>query len=189
MSAQDLIVLRGRAASDVVLHRSDDLEAKVFGRFRMAVPRSRRRDDGEWEEIDPHWYTVKVWGHLAEHVNLSIRRGNPVIVVGRPVAQAWINRLGEAQADMAVHAVSVGHDLVFGVTSFSRLRRHTPEIEEEGEARLTRVPLRKKKMSPEQMHLEAQMRSLLARKTKLNWRTRSRRLRKRQRDATDSLPA
>lgn len=136
MSAQDLIVLRGRAASDVVLHRSDDLEAKVFGRFRMAVPRSRRRDDGEWEEIDPHWYTVKVWGHLAEHVNLSIRRGNPVIVVGRPVAQAWINRLGEAQADMAVHAVSVGHDLVFGVTSFSRLRRHTPEIEEEGEGSL-----------------------------------------------------
>ncbi|WRS30080.1 single-stranded DNA-binding protein [Actinomycetaceae bacterium MB13-C1-2] len=134
MSVQDLVVLRGRAASDVALHRSDEPEAKTFGRFRMAVPRSRRRDDGQWEEIKPQWYTIKLWGTLAEHVNLSVRRGAPVLVVGRPVAQAWINRDGEAKADIAIHAVSVGHDMVFGISSFSRLRRQTVEVEEMEEA-------------------------------------------------------
>ncbi len=129
MSVQDLMILRGRAASDVALHRSDEPEAKTFGRFRMAVPRSRRKDDGQWEEIEPQWYTIKMWGVLAEHVNLSLRRGAPVLVVGRPVAQAWINRVGEAQADLVIHAVSVGHDMVFGISSFSRLRRQTPELE------------------------------------------------------------
>lgn len=131
MSVQDLIILRGRAASDVALHRSEDPEGKSFGRFRIAVPRARRRDDGEWEEGEAQFYTIKAWGSLAEHLALSIRRGHPVVVVGRPVAQAWINRVGEAQADLAIHAVSAGHDLVFGLSSFARLRRQSVEIEVE----------------------------------------------------------
>ncbi len=123
MSLQDLMILRGRVASDVALHRSAEEDTKPFARFRMAVPRARRRDDGQWEDGEPSWFTVKTWGVLAEHSQLSLRRGAPIVVVGRPAAQYWINKDGEAQGDIAIHAVTIGHDLVFGVASFSRLRR------------------------------------------------------------------
>lgn len=133
MSIQDLMVLRGRVASDVVFHQSEGPDGRSFARFRMAVPRPRRRDDGQWEEGEPQWYTVKAWGILASHVNLSLRRGAPIIVVGRPSAQGWIAKTGEIRTDLAIHAVSIGHDLVFGVTTFARLRPQTPAAQVDGD--------------------------------------------------------
>ncbi len=139
MSVQDLMILRGRVASDIALHRSQEEGVKPFARFRMAVPRARRRDDGQWEDGEPQWFTVKSWGVLAEHAELSLRRGAPIVVIGRPAAQYWINKDGEAQGDIAIHAVTFGHDLVFGVASFSRLRREptrpAPEEIEDAEER------------------------------------------------------
>ncbi len=124
MSIRDLIVLRGRAGTDVILHRSepdeDGEEPRVFCRFRMAVSRSRRKDNGEWEDAPALWYTVKAWGRLAENTYYSVRRGMPILVVGRPSAQAWIGKDGALQSEIAINANSIGHDLTFGLASFSR---------------------------------------------------------------------
>lgn len=128
MSVRDLMVLRGRVASEVVIHRGEEPGARAFARFRMAVPRVRRRDDGEWEESEPNWYSVKAWGALAEHAHLSAHRGQPIVVVGRPSAQGWISKEGEVRTEIAVHAVTIGHDLVFGVASFSRLQRQPSDL-------------------------------------------------------------
>lgn len=130
MSVHDLMVLRGRAASDAVVFAKDGPEGRSFARFRMAVPRARRRDDGQWEDAEPQWYTVKAWGSLADHLHLSLRRGAPIVVVGRPSAQAWIDRGGELRSALDIHAVTIGHDLVYGVSSFARLRR---PVEAEGD--------------------------------------------------------
>lgn len=91
-----------------------------FTRFRMAVPKNRRKDDGQWEQLDSVWYTVKSWGKLAQHTALSLKKGDAVIVVGRPAAQAW-EKDGELHSEVAVHASSVGHDLVFGITTLNKL--------------------------------------------------------------------
>lgn len=132
MSVHDLMVLRGRAASDAVVFAKDGPEGRSFARFRMAVPRARRRDDGKWEDAEPLWYTVKAWGSLADHLHLSLRRGAPIIVVGRPSAQAWIDRGGELRSALDIHAVTIGHDLVYGVSSFARLRRPA-DVEDDGD--------------------------------------------------------
>ncbi len=125
MSINDLIVLRGRAGTDVVLHQSESTSTgepgRVFCRFRLAVNRAWRKDNGEWEESPPVWYTVRAWGKLAENAYFSVRRGAPVLVVGRPSAQAWIDKEGALQSELAINAVSIGFDLTFGMATFRKV--------------------------------------------------------------------
>lgn len=116
------VVLRGRAGSDLVIH-TDEKRAQTFARFRMVVPRARRKDNGEWEELEGKWYTVKAWGILAKNLNMSIRKGHPLLVVGRPSSQAWINSDGELMSEIAINAIGIGHDLSFGVSEYAKVNR------------------------------------------------------------------
>ncbi len=121
MSVNDMMVLRGRVGTNLTLSRPESGQGRSFSRFRMVVPRSRRRDDGQWEESEPQWYTVRAWGSLAENLAMSLRKGNPVVVVGRPSANAWIGRDGELNSELAVNALTVGHDLSFGAAFYRRV--------------------------------------------------------------------
>lgn len=131
---QTTMVLRGRAGGDVnvTTEGADLTDRTTFGHFRLIVPRSRRKDSGEWEELEGHWYTVKAWGALARNLRTTIRRGDPVVVVGRPAANAWITGEGEIAASLVVHAVTVGHDCAYGVSSFMRPSRRPHLGAEEG---------------------------------------------------------
>ena len=124
----NVLTLRGRVGSDIVLHPGN-ADKSAFARFRLVVPRVRRRDDGSWEESAGSWYTVKCWGNLALNTGLSLHKGNPVIVVGRPAAQAWLSQAGELVAEIAVNAMTLGHDLTRGITGYNRVRRDAAGME------------------------------------------------------------
>lgn len=121
MSISDLMVLRGRVGTEITLSRPENGEGRTFCRFRMVVPRSRRRDNGEWEDMDPLWYTVRAWGALAENMAMSLRKGQPVVVAGRPVAHAWVDGAGELRSELAVNAFTGGHDLGMGTSFYKRM--------------------------------------------------------------------
>ena len=136
MSINDLMVLRGRVGTKLTLRRPED-GGRSFVRFRMVVPRPRRRDNGDWEEGEAQWHTVRAWGVLAEHLSVSFAKGQPVVVVGRPAANAWIGSDGQLRSEVAVNAMTAGHDLTFGVTLYSRLspdwtRSRDQELQSEG---------------------------------------------------------
>ncbi len=114
------VVLTGRVGSDISMH-VDKSGNTPFARFRMVTPRGRWKDDGVWEELEGAWYTVKVWGNLAHNVHYSLRKGHPVIVVGRPASQAWINKENQIVSEIAIHASTVGHDLNRGVATYARI--------------------------------------------------------------------
>lgn len=127
MSIHDLVMLRGRAGSDVTLYTPEEGENKrSYARFRLAVPRSRRRDDGTWEDGEAQWYTVHAWGALADNAFVSVRKGFPVVVVGRPNAQAWLTKEGELRSEVAINARTIGLDLVYGISIFRRSVPHAP---------------------------------------------------------------
>lgn len=121
MSINDVMVLRGRVGTNLILHRPDDEGGRSFARFRMVVPRARRKDDGQWEEGEPQWYTVRAWGTLAENMTMSLRKGHPILVIGRPAAYAWASKDGELRAELAINAFSVGHDLGYGASLYRRI--------------------------------------------------------------------
>lgn len=120
MSMSDQMILRGRVGTGVTLRRAEE-GGRSFARFRMVVTRSRRKDDGQWEDGEPQWHTVRAWGALAEHLHVSFHKGQPIVVVGRPAVQAWISRDGELRSELAVNAITAGHDLGLGVGMFSRV--------------------------------------------------------------------
>lgn len=120
MSINDLVILRGRVGGDPIFHDGESGKNRSFVRFRVAGSRSRRKDNGEWDNSDSEWFTVKAWGILAENCRLSLRRGEPVIVVGRPTAQAWVGGDGELRSELAIHAHAIGHDLNLGSSIYRK---------------------------------------------------------------------
>lgn len=121
MSISDLMVLRGRVGTELTLSRPENGEGRTFCRFRMVAPRSRRRDNGEWEDMDPLWYTVRAWGALAENMAMSLRKGQPIVIVGRPTAHAWVDSAGELRSELAINAFTAGHDLGMGSSFYKRM--------------------------------------------------------------------
>ncbi|MBA3780940.1 MAG: single-stranded DNA-binding protein [Nocardioides sp.] len=80
----------------------------------------RRLKDGTWEDQETIWYSVKAWRTLAENVAASVRRGQPVLVTGRLVAETWDRPDGTSATRHVVVAATIGHDLSRGRADFSR---------------------------------------------------------------------
>ena len=70
------------------------------GSFRLAcTPRMRR--GGDWTDGETTWLTVTCFRALAEHAASSIRRGDPLIVIGRLRTQVLDQRRRAAGEDGA----------------------------------------------------------------------------------------
>lgn len=75
----------------------------------------------EWRDRPTTWITVKVFRKLAENVQSSLHKGDPVIATGNLATEEWV-RDGTKHSRMVMEATSVGHDLSFGISVFQRVR-------------------------------------------------------------------
>ena len=92
---------------------------RAFCRFRVAVTPSHR--EGEtWVDEDTMWLTAKAWGSLARHLAYSLRKGEPVVLVGRLSEEHWSGTKGPAQTNVLTVQCG-GHDLTRGETRFVRV--------------------------------------------------------------------
>ena len=107
----------------------NDVESREVGdatvaTFRVgSTPRRWNRRDRTWSDGDTTWYTVNVWRGLAEHCLASLKRRDPVVVHGRQTTQVWTDTDGRERLSLVVEAVSVGHDLSKGTSSFVKAVR------------------------------------------------------------------
>lgn len=88
--------------------------------FRLAS--SNRRYDrakGEWVDGETNWFTITAFRTLAVNVSKSIGKGDRIIVSGELRVRDWDNgeRVGTS---VEVEASSVGHDLSWGTSVFTR---------------------------------------------------------------------
>lgn len=116
MEAQ--VWITGRVGGEVELRDA----ASPWATFRMGcTPRLVR--GGEWGDEQTIWVTVSCSHRLAEHVRLSLRKGDPVIVGGRLRSRRWVDANGVEHEQLQIRATTVGHDLTAGTSSFYRLKR------------------------------------------------------------------
>lgn len=106
------VTLRGRVGTDIIVTTTP--RGHVCARFRLAVGQWRVDDNGEFQETGTNWYTIKAWDTLAENVRSSVLKGQKIIVVGKPVAEAWLDRNHQARGELVIVAASIGHDLTAG---------------------------------------------------------------------------
>ncbi|MCE1175054.1 MAG: single-stranded DNA-binding protein [Propionibacteriales bacterium] len=99
----------------------------VYASFRLAsTPRSWRA--GEWSDGETTWLGVTCSKTLAKNVLASVKKGDPVVVVGRLRTSRWEDAEKGAQSRLTIEAIAVGHDLSGGVATFQRITR--PVVDE-----------------------------------------------------------
>jgi single-strand DNA-binding protein len=88
--------------------------------FRLASTQRRfDRAQDKWVDADTNWYTVTAFRHLAANAIGSILKGQRVIVSGRLRIRDWQSD-EKAGTTIEVDADSLGHDLTFGTSAFTR---------------------------------------------------------------------
>jgi single-strand DNA-binding protein len=103
--------------------------------FRLAcTPRLRR--GGDWTDGETTWLTITCFRSLAEHAAGSVRKGDPVIVIGRLRTQVWVKD-GVQQERTVLEALTIGHDLTRGTSAFNRSER--AQVPEDRESELAEV--------------------------------------------------
>ena len=102
-------------------------EAVDLSTFRLAsTPRRWSKEARGYVDGTTNWITVQCWRALAVHVRDSIRRGDPVIVVGRLRMEEWTK--GEVRnSRFVLEATTVGHDLTRGKSTFVKAPKPQPE--------------------------------------------------------------
>jgi single-strand DNA-binding protein len=113
----------------VVGHVGTDVDHRKVGdstdlcTFRLATtPRRWDRDQRAYVDGTTTWFTVQCWRQLAVHVRDSIRRGDPVVVVGRLKTEEW-TKDEVRNSRMYLEASAVGHDLTRGTSTFVKAPR------------------------------------------------------------------
>ena len=109
----------GNLASEVSLRTT--ASGKAFASFRIASnPRKFNRATNQWVDSDPNYLTVACWGALAENVQDSLTKGDPVVVSGKLKIRQWQDGDKSGTA-VEVEAQAVGADLARGTSTFKRV--------------------------------------------------------------------
>jgi len=99
----------------------------VVVNFRVvANVRRQNPDTKEWYDAANFRVRVTCWRRLADNVMTSISAGDPVVVHGRISTREWKADTGETRINYEVDALSVGHDLSRGRTTFTKSRVDGP---------------------------------------------------------------
>lgn len=100
--------------------------------FRLASSQRRfDRTQNKWIDGETNWYTISSFRQLAINSSTSVSKGDRVTVLGKLHVRDWDN--GErAGTSVEIEADSIGHDLNWGSSSFTRtvLVREADEAEQ-----------------------------------------------------------
>ncbi|MBA3265356.1 MAG: single-stranded DNA-binding protein [Nocardioidaceae bacterium] len=116
-------------AISMIGHVGTDVDYRKVGSgtdlstFRFATtPRRWDRNQRQYVDGTTSWISVQCWRALAVHVKDSVRRGDPVIVVGKLKTEEW-TKDGVRNSRFVLEAVSMGHDLNRGISTFHKVAR------------------------------------------------------------------
>lgn len=105
----------------------------AFCTFRVACnDRRYDREQARWVDGDTNWLTVNAFRTLAEHAHESFSRGDRIVLTGRLRIREWENGV-KSGISVEVDADALGHDLRWGVSSFSKRSVPAPATTPEAE--------------------------------------------------------
>ena len=134
------VTVVGYVGTDIDYRDGNGAGARAM--FRVgSTPRFFDRNQGTWRDQETVWMTVKVWRSLAQNVSSSVRKGEPVIVVGKLRTDSWTDEHGETRRRDVLEATSVGHDLTRGTSAYlrtspTRVERSDDSVDAAAHARL-----------------------------------------------------
>lgn len=86
MPSINQVALAGRLVQDPELRQSENGALRLVA--HLAVNRSYRDRDGEWQE-EASYFSIVLWHKQAEYAASRLRKGSPVLVTGRLRSYSW----------------------------------------------------------------------------------------------------
>ncbi|WP_193596150.1 single-stranded DNA-binding protein [Microbacterium sp. YJN-G] len=118
---QNTVTVTGNIGNDPT--RSRTTSGTPVLNFRVGVSSGYfDRRTGAWVDGDTSWYAVAAYGNLAEHAHGSLRRGDPIVIIGRLKIREW-EANGKKGVSADIVADTIGHDLNRGTSAFVRRAR------------------------------------------------------------------
>jgi single-strand DNA-binding protein len=117
-----MVSMTGRLGTEA--ERRVSRNGTEYVRFRLATTRRIQRD-GEWIDADTTWVSVRCYRHQGVNAHYSLRKGDPVVVVGRLRVETWMTDEGVQRENTVLDADAVGHDLTWGTSTFNRGERRS----------------------------------------------------------------
>jgi single-strand DNA-binding protein len=129
---ETIVTVVGNAVDDPNYRQLDN--GTSVCNFRVASTARRfDRASQRWEDGDSFFLKVTCWRQLADNVNQSLRKGDPIVVTGRIFTRSY-EAEGQRRSSYELDALSLGHDLARGVSEFRRTVRVMPTHEVVGPA-------------------------------------------------------
>lgn len=100
--ANPTITLVGRLGQDPTPIGDNGLRLRL-----VTNDRKKNEETGKYEDAATSWWTVKVWGRLADQTRNSIKKGQELIVVGTIYEENWQDKSGTNRSSYEVRADSV----------------------------------------------------------------------------------
>lgn len=94
-----------------------------FTTFRIASTVRRRTREGVWVDGPTSFYNVATYRALGANSHESLGKGDPVVVHGRLTINDWQRSDNSWGSSADIEALSVGHDLTYGTTEYSKASR------------------------------------------------------------------
>lgn len=117
----DTITITGNIATPPEFKRTP--AGVAITTFRVASAQRRYdRATGVWTDSGTNWYTVSAFRGLADHAFQSLSKGDRVILTGRLRLREWENGTRRG-ISVEVDAEALGHDLLWGTTTFQKDER------------------------------------------------------------------
>ena len=114
----DTITITGNVATDPDHKRT--AAGVTITTFRVASAQRRfDRSANAWVDSATNWYSVSAFRSLADHAFHSLRKGDRVLLTGRLRIRDWDNGTKRGTA-VEVEAEAIGHDLLWGTTTFAK---------------------------------------------------------------------
>lgn len=99
-------------------------------KFRVAThERKRDQESGQWVDGPTNWYSISAFRGLAENTMESLVQGDHVIIFGKLQIREFERADGTKGNSADIEAYSIGHDLRFGTSSFTRVRTDMAEAD------------------------------------------------------------
>lgn len=104
-------------------------EGLAITSFRLASMHRRfDQQAGQWIDDGTNWYSVSAFRVLARNAASSLEKGHRVIVSGRIKIREWDT--GEKSGtSVDIEADGIGHNLLWGTTSYERNRLPSADTE------------------------------------------------------------
>ncbi|MGL5865784.1 MAG: single-stranded DNA-binding protein [Dermatophilaceae bacterium] len=114
------VTIRGRMTADPTIRTTGD--GVPVASFSVATNPRRQvvGQPGTYEDGPTSFYRVSAWRSLGANAAASLRKGEPVTVYGRQVVRDYPRSDGTTGTRVELDADSIGHDLRWGTTRYTR---------------------------------------------------------------------